>query len=193
MDDQFEKWVDLWAKAQDKWATEPVQPKQPKPVDNFFGLQTHQVPEEGTASNDDGDSWRSIYDRSSEIRQESPVGDMLFHEQAEGWRDLLSPPGKDVKFFHNPQHQASIGMDQGKSPYEPTRVAPNFTDGKELRELSDLKEKLEKLESTLLGNEIKAGKANTPVGSYKDQLDKLRQQMDDLSNKLTPEPGRDVY
>lgn len=84
-------------------------------------------------------------------------------------------------------------MDQSKSPYEPTRVVPNFSDGTELRELNDLKVKLERLESTLLSNEIKAGKANTPAEAYKNQLDKLRQQIDKLSDRLTPAPGTDVY
>ncbi len=116
-----------------------------------------------------------------------------FREQAEGWRSLLSQPGKDVTFFQNPQHHTSIGMDQGKSPYEPTRVAPNFSDGKELNELIEMKIKLEKLESTLLAQEIKAGKANVPVADYKSKLDSLRKQIDDLSDKLTPQPGEDVY
>lgn len=116
-----------------------------------------------------------------------------FREQAEGWRSLLGGPGKDVTFFQNPQHHTSIGMDQGKSPYEPTRVAPNFSDGKELNELIEMKVKLEKLESTLLAQEIKAGKANVPVADYKAKLDSLRKQIDDLSDKLTPRPGEDVY
>lgn len=116
-----------------------------------------------------------------------------FREQAEGWRNLLGNPGKDVTFFQNPQHHTSIGMDQGKSPYEPTRVAPNFSDGKELNELIEMKAKLEKLESTLLAQEIKAGKANVPVADYKSKLDSLRKQIDDLSDKLTPAPGLDVY
>jgi len=123
----------------------------------------------------------------------NPNRKQTFHEQAEGWRQLLTPPGKGVTFQQHPQHHTSIGMDQGRSPYEPTRVAPNFTDGDELRELSDLKVKLEKLESTLLAQEIKAGKANVPTNDYKSQLDRLRQQIDALSDKLTPRPGEDVY
>lgn len=116
-----------------------------------------------------------------------------FREQAEGWRKLLSQPGKDVTFFQNPQHHTSIGMDQGQSPYEPTRVAPNFSDGDGLNELIDMKVKLEKLESALLSKEIKAGKANVPAADYKNKLDVLRKQIDDLSDKLTPRPGEDVY
>lgn len=116
-----------------------------------------------------------------------------FREQAEGWRNLLGGPGKDTTFFHNPQHHASIGMDQSHSPYDPTRVAPNFSDGKELDQLIEMKAKLHKLENTLLSQEIKAGKANVPVNDYKSKLDSLRRQIDDLSDKLTPRPGEDVY
>jgi hypothetical protein len=115
-----------------------------------------------------------------------------FQEQAEGWRNLLSQPGKDTTFFHNPQHYASIGMDQGKSPYEPTRVTPNFSSGKELDELAEMKNKLSKLEATLLAQEIKAGKSDVPYSSYKSKLDVIRKQIDDLSDKLTPDPASDV-
>ncbi len=116
-----------------------------------------------------------------------------FREQAEGWRSLLGQPGKGTTFFQHPQHHTSIGMDQGKSPYEPTRVAPNFSDGNELNQLIDMKAKLEKLESTLLSQEIKAGKANVPVNDYKSKLDSLRKQIDALSDSLCPRPGEDVY
>lgn len=131
--------------------------------------------------------------KGPEKRRQAPSGPQNFREQAEGWRNLLKPPGEGTTFFQHPQHHTSIGMDQGKSPYEPTRVAPNFTDGDELRELSDMKAKLEKLESTLLSQEIKAGKANVAASDYKSKLDSLRKQIDSLSDQLTPRPGEDVY
>lgn len=184
---QFNNWMNLWDKAQEKWADET--PQKPVKHTNFFGLQNNPVPEEASVTPEEGAYWRSVYDRAEEIKE--PV--LFTEEETEGWRKLLTPPGKDVTFFHHPQHVSSVGMDQGKSPYEPTRVAPNFTDGKELRELNDLKVKLEKLESTLLSKEIKAGKANVPAKDYKVELDKLRSKIDDLSDRLTPEPAQDVY
>jgi hypothetical protein len=216
-------WVKKWDAAQEKWVKEtPSQPQKAPKESSFFGLQRNDVPDEASVSDQEGSAWRGIYDRAADIRPEAPDEDQIFHEQAqgwrkllgesskknpqqqpgkkssfheqaEGWRNLIGPAGKGTTFFQHPQHHTSVGMDQGHGPYEPTRVAPNFTDGTELRKLNDLKVKLEKLESTLLSQEIKAGKANVPASDYKSQLDALRRKIDALSDKLTPEPGKDVH
>jgi len=153
-------------------------------------------PQEQQMFQEEAQGWRKLLgvpQKQKPQQAQRPQGPLSFQEQAEGWRKMLTPPGKGVTFQQHPQHQMSIGMDQGKSPYEPTRVAPNFTDGQELRELSDLKVKLEKLESTLLSGEIKVGRSNVPPSDYKTQLDVLRKKIDQLSDKLTPRPGEDVY
>lgn len=181
--DQGKAWWDIYTRSSE------IRGENPQPE-----------PNESQVFQEQANSWKRLLGQSEKIQPRpqaqapaDPNRPMTFREQAEGWKKLLSAPGKGVTFQQHPQHHMSIGMDQGKSPYEPTRVAPNFTDGPQLSELSELKVKLEKLESTLLSQEIKAGKANVPPSEYKNELDKLRQRIDSLSDKLTPEPGTDVY
>jgi hypothetical protein len=96
-------------------------------------------------------------------------------------KDLAKKLG-DVDFFPNPVHFASIGADSD------LRVTPNFTDGKELRQLAKLKELLYDLESELLGTDVRGGNAE-PI---RVKMLAVRRQCESLSQKLIPDPRKDV-
>ncbi len=183
MDDkeQFAQWCDMWDKARAEFDKEP-KPKAKEPTHSYFGMQSF-VPEDETPAEEKADNWRDIFHRANELSQHP---EMLTEEFQ---KKLSKGPGPGVKFTHNPIHFSSHGSDQSSSPYEPVRVTPNFTDGKELQELNDLKVKLEKLESSLLAADIKSGSGKA---DYMSQLKNLRDKIDDLSNRLTPEPLDDV-
>lgn len=176
--DQFDKWVSMWEKHQ---AEMQVPEKESTPTHSYFGMQSVLPDEEPSEERmlTESDHWRDIYNNALKINK------MINEEENDNY--LSKGPGK-TDFTQNPVHFASHGQDQSPSPYEPVRVTPNFTDGEQLRNLHELKVKLEKLESSLLSADIKGETSN----DYKSQLDKLRKQIDDLSDKLTPKPIEDV-
>lgn len=176
--EQFEDWVKQWEVAQSKFSSDKVEVKEKQ---TYFGLNVPALEEEDLKK-EESLHWRDVFYKALKINPE------VFNEEEEGFRKDLTGPGKDVKFQHNPIHHASVGMDQSPSPYDATRVTPNFTDGDELRKLHELKIKLEKLESALQTADVRQERK----GDYKDELDKLRKQIDGLSDKLLPEPARDI-
>jgi hypothetical protein len=183
--DQFDKWVAMWDKVRAEFdADEKKEPVETK--NSYFGMH-HGYPADEPVSETEqkmiteSSHWRDVYYRAQQIS--TP-----FTEENENFG--AKGPGPDnKKFTQNPVHFASHGQDASPSPYDPVRVTPNFTDGKELVELNDLKVKLEKLESSLLAADIKSG-SGTP--DWMSQLDKLRKQIDGLSDRLTPNPVEDV-
>lgn len=185
---QLEAWAKIWDQTQAAFG--PPQPKKTAPLPSFFGMHSHtfdpDVAAETEPAPEDSAHWHEIARRLS--------GDVLLTEE----QALASGPGKGVKFHQNPVHFASTGMDQSPSPQEPVRVTPNFSDGAKLEELIDLRAKLEKLESSLLAADIKKdhGKDDPAEldkkSGYKAQLDALWKKLNDLSNKLVPEPVEDV-
>jgi hypothetical protein len=177
--DDFNKWCQLWEKelaTNNKTLSKDV----PTAEDNncYFGLK--KSTEKDDIPSEDVADWQKTYDVCFDQ-------DKVLTEEKNF--KLSKALGDEDQFTHNPVHFASHGMDQSPSPYEPTRVTPNFTDGKELRDLVELKIKLSKLENSLLSADIKEGGKKE---SYFDQLKDLRKKIDELSDKLTPSPTEDV-
>jgi hypothetical protein len=103
-------------------------------------------------------------------------------EEKDGFGKDLAKKLGDVDFTANPVHFASVGNDSD------LRVTPNFTDGDELRQLARLKSLLYDLESELLGTDIRGG--NTEPIRIK--MIKVRRQCESLSQRLIPDPRKDV-
>ena len=79
--------------------------------------------------------------------------------------------------------------DKIKGKDQELRVTPNFSDGDNLRELSQLKMELEALERKVHASEV-TGEGS--VTSIQKQVDGLRQKVENLSNLLTPNQEEDV-
>lgn len=176
MDDrqQFDKWVQMW----DQALAGMPKPEPAKATFSFFGPQSVVPDEDAAPEAGQVSHWQSVLERA----------DGLLNEAKEEGAPLASGPGPGVKFTHNPVHFASHGSDQSPSPNQPARVTPNFTGGDDLRQLEELRVKLEKLESSLNA----AAGVSKPTKDFQSQIDSLWKKIDALSNKLTPEPTKDL-
>lgn len=93
--------------------------------------------------------------------------------------DTLADVGKHLGKQVNPIQYPSRGKDARK------HVTPNFTCGKELVELHNMKKALSELESKL--GSARALAKNKEVKKIKTQIDDLWDKIDELSDKLSPD------
>jgi len=103
-------------------------------------------------------------------------------EDEDGFGKDLAKKLGDAEFYPNPVHFASIGADND------LRVTPNFTDGDNLRQLARLKALLYDLESEMLGTDVRGGDPE-PI---RVKMIKVRKQCESLSQRLIPDPRKDV-
>jgi hypothetical protein len=103
-------------------------------------------------------------------------------EEKDGFGKKMAKKLGDTEFSPNPVHFASIGADSD------LRVTPNFTDGDDLRQLARLKSLLYDLESELLGTDIRGG-STEPI---RIKMMAVRRQCESLSQRLIPDPKKDV-
>lgn len=198
--EEIDQYMVLWDNAQKEFPKE----KRPEPkMSSFFGMKDI-VDDDFTE--DEGEHWRDVYYRSLEIAagDEEVINEEVKKPKKKKTEDKRKPKdgddapevdsekdgfGKDlakklgdVKFNVNPIHFSSVGNDSD------VHVVPNFTDGKELRQLCKLKSILYDLESELLGTDVRGG--NTK--ELKIKLNSLKNQVEEMSNKLIPDPKYDI-
>lgn len=171
-------YLDLWRKAQKQFSEEEN------------AVEKTQKIEDSNFENDPQDNCRNLYYLSlgidydqlfSEAKaKEDPIPD--WDEEKDGFGKDLAKKLGDTKFTPNPVHFASFGADSD------LRVTPNFTDGKDLRELAKMKELLYDLESELMGADVRGEKTN----HIRKKLNSVKKQCDKLSQKLIPDPKKDV-
>src|SRR6185369_7474280 len=124
-------------------------------------------------------SWQDIYRRSMDLSN-------LIVDWDNGEKKPEEHFGAFTPTKTNPTQQSSTGPDASPAPTEPIRVARNYSDGPELRELDELKRKIEEMERKHHEAEV-AGKA----GMLK-ELSNLRERIEKLSEKINKEPTVDV-
>ena len=158
MDDDFEKWLKQWDAAQIEIAAEqPQRPAEPQPRTSFFNNQPSEFDYEDNA-NDSHDDWLDMYQKSMEIptSSEELLTDSVMQYQTGGaGLPVYGNPvpstkpdtgtGKKV-YLQNPIHFASAGKDQGDDCTDRVRVTDNWSDGEDLRELDDVKRRVEAME-----------------------------------------------
>lgn len=109
-------------------------------------------------------------------------GDIITEAKSVKPLPIEGPDGKKVS-PQNPITYNTIGQDQ-----EP-RVTDNFTDGKDLSELDNIKKTVEKLERDLHTADV-LKKKNKP--SIEKQLKKMRKMMDEFSQKIVSSANKDL-
>lgn len=184
--DQFDNWTKQWEKAQEDgiFANAPKPPQvRPQHSADFFG----QYPTlDAPANQSDLEYWKQVYDRSRH-QGDAPdlAGEEVITEQRATGRKVVaeqqSPSKKELgevakKLFNgpNPIYPYSLGKDQD------LKVTDNWTDGKELVELNNIRVELEKLESKL--NALEGlGKSGKDVEG---KIAQLRNKADELSDSL---------
>jgi hypothetical protein len=190
--DDFEKWLNQWDKVSEQFSKEYAEElaKAPKNGDSFGGsfFNSFASTEEPQQEIEDDFNWRDIYARAVELdySKEDLLNEMVPAQDSE------ANPG-EVKFGgrpptkSNPIHYASVGNDQEGDDGH-TRVSKNFSDGDELRELDDIKRRLQAMEDKFMANDVLQKKTE----SIQKELDSLRERAKKLSQQINTEPMNDV-
>lgn len=176
----IKKWRDAWERTSHIFEGTPSPIQKSQSLDATKDLNPPKVLAEDKGETKGDKSHREFYELAQQI-------DKIFKPQ--GLKEGITKPEQvadnlDRKFEVNPIHFASKGNDQE------LRVTPNFTDGDIIRELNDIKIKLEALE-----REVHSAFINDQDAQEKKlqkQLDNLRNKFEELSDKLTPHPIEDV-
>lgn len=197
MDEDFAKWVAQWAAAEQEIAHER-QEQQPEPEPepplrtSFFNNSPAEFDYEDEEAPGD---WHSLYARSMQVdysKDDSLITDSLniAYMGSEGYGKHLetgkSATGGKKVYTNNPIHFASVGNDQEDDEGR-TRVTNNWSDGKELQELADIKRKVEEMERKCHEADVLKKK-----GNIASQLESLRKRVKQLSEKLTSTPQEDL-
>jgi hypothetical protein len=182
--EEFNKWLAKWDVAAEQFAKEStseltanIQPEQPRAVSYF----APNKPFNSTGSEKEPEvdpSWADIYARS-----------VSMHDLIVDWDNGETKPKANFGAFTptktNPTQQSSTGPD-GVGPDGHVRVTKNFSDGPELRELDELKRKVEAMERKHHDSEAQGG------GGILKELESLRDRIGKLCEKMNKEPEVDV-
>lgn len=154
MDANLEKWVDKWAEAQEKGI---FQDNTPEPtttdIQDYFGNWKTEVKKSVNLNECDAKYWKQVYKLSINQRdvaeQTSAIKDDPIGSEPQGkLRDVpdkesLATKAGELANTANPVIPSTRGEDQRK------HVTPDWSDGKGLRELVDMKHSLYTLEGKL--------------------------------------------
>lgn len=194
--DDLEKWAVQAQETLNALSDEKAPSNQPRT--SFFTNSPAEADYRDSGVVSDHDQWTDIYRRALEVdySDNGGVEEGLLTEgddsTPDGYddRDGLNSMNKDkVNRFPNPQNPNAIGPDAGKEYDGPMRVTQNWSHGKELTELDELKHEVEALEREAHKSDVLNKGDATKL--YK-QLEGLRTRMSTLSEKMQSQPGKDV-
>jgi hypothetical protein len=176
MDDEFNKWCDLWDKAQEdgvfKDAPKPLTPTpQTSEPESFFGLVNSHP--STNARDCDVQYWNDVYELSKS-------GDpQLIQEQKESIKNVVKKSADDIVRSPNPITASSAGTDQDLTPGS---LGLTFSE-KDLEELAGLKLQLHDLTSKMASFSAKGGK------QLESKIAALKEKIDEFSSELTHSLG----
>lgn len=182
--DDFAKWLDQWDKVSEQFAKDYADQlaAAPKKSSSFFT----DIPLDVDPTQESDPSWNDIYARAVELdySQENLITEIDQDSTGDSGEVKFGgrPPTKS-----NPIHYASAGNDQEGDDGH-TRVTKNFSDGNELRELDDIRRRLEEMERKFHADDVLAKKTE----SIKKELNSLRERAKKLSQEINSEPLNDV-
>ena len=173
MDADFNKWCDLWAKAQEdgifKDADKPPTPSpQTSDPESFFGLVNSHPSSD--VRDCDTKYWNDVYDMSM---GEEPK---LFQE---GTKEVLKKSTNSVARSPNPIPQYSVGTDQELTPGS---LGLTFGE-KDLEALAELKLQLHDLTSKMAAFEGRGGK------QLESKITSLKEKIEEFSSELSRSLG----
>ncbi len=178
---QFEQWQKKWDLAAQEYAKEYTDSVSKSSwLTNTPSERDYQEKELDTDP-----SWNDIYYRSQEISGLLTEADI---KGSKGETKPIPSFGGFTPTKTNPTQQSTIGPD-GEDPDGGIRVTPNWSDGEDLRELDDIKRRLEAMERKHHEAEVKT---EAPANDLKKQLESLRDRIKKLSEKINREPETDV-
>jgi hypothetical protein len=200
MDDDLEKWLAKWDQAQIEIDAErPQVAPEPQPRTSYF----NDLPAENDyedQSSEAGQDWYDLYQRSVEIdysKDDNLLTDGVSVQYAgtEGYgKETVAtkpPTGTGNKVYtQNPIHFASAGQDQGDDKDGRVRVTKNWSDGDEIRELDDVKRRVEALERKF--HEADVLKKKAEKSKLQTELTNLRDRVRKLCEKLVPSAQEDL-
>ena len=157
--DNLENWAVMWDKAQN---------------DGTFPETAKIKPEEEPIEIDP--YWANFNSGVEEVLNEDHSGPATSKAD-------LADQAKDMGRVPNPVYYNTLGNDQDLEPW-----TPNWIDGKELEELTELKKDLYNLECEM---NTKDGKSEG-LGSIEKRIDSMKRKLNDLSNALTPDRFKEI-
>jgi len=172
--ENFEKWQAAWDKASVEFAKESAEqmakaPQQPS-VSFFTGMPNDNYKQPEFEGDPD---WNAIWRANMGLLTDDT-------KYSDGETKPQAAFGAFTPTKTNPTTQSSTGSDQD------LRVTKNWSDGPELRELDEIKRRLEELERKHHEDQVN-GKAG-----LKAQLESLRDRVHKLSEKINRNPEVDV-
>jgi len=190
---QFEDWQKKWDAASEQmskdYANEMAKKGQKKAEQPSTSWLTNTPMEKDYKDNNQIDSdpmWRDIFYRSQQISGGLITEDQITEDQVK-YSDGEKKPDASFGGFTptktNPTTQSSVGPDGG------VRVTKNWSDSEDLRELDDIKRRVEQMERKHHEAEVQSEKS---AGGLKKQLESLRDRIHKLSEKINREPEVDV-
>ena len=184
MQDDFNKWCDLWDKAQkDGIFDDAPKPPSPSPqtsdAASFFGLvNTHST---NTVRDCDAQYWNDVYEltKNNDPQPRYDNGEELLQEETT--KSVLGKSADAIARSPNPIHPASVGTDQDLTPGS---LGLTFSE-KDIEELSELKLQLHELTSKMASFEGEGKKAK----QLESKLTALKKKIDEFSDELTHSLG----
>lgn len=206
MNADLEKWMNVWEKAQEAG----IFPNEPKQQDinpqvyssDYFGNVRKNGNEKVALNDCDAKYWSQVYNLS---KNGSDAPDVLHEEKftkvdGVGTEEpVVSTPQGKVRKVPSKPDLAEKGAELGNTanPVEPpsrgedqkNHVTPDWSDGKGIRELVYMKHNLYNLEVKLNSNPKFGayGKEAPEIKKIQNQIDELKNKMNDLSSSLSPD------
>lgn len=183
--EEFNKWQSQWDAASQQFAKDAINQlevagksvEKTKPTSFFNNAPLDTDYKEKPLESEP--SWQDIYRRSMDLSN-------LVVDWNNGETKPIANYGAFTPTKTNPTQQSSTGSDASPAPTEPVRVARNYSDGPELRELDELKRKVEEMERKHHKAEVDGS-----AGMLK-ELQSLRDRIEKLSEKINNHPEVDV-
>ncbi len=171
--DQMREFQALWDAASGQMEDEPIHPKPARPTPE---VSPNEILDERRRSSGEGEMpWRDMLLVADNI-------DKIFGEGKEEVKDMAQQGLRSP----NPIEPWTAGKDQKDTD---TIVTPNFTDGDALRELSNLRIRVEMIERDLHSAHVVGTKKEE--NKLQKEVDSIRLKIEELSEKLAPRPFED--
>lgn len=170
--EQILAWQSIWDTVSEKMREEPARPLKPEAPETF---ESEMLAEHRRAKNETL-HWIDTYRLAQDV-------DRIFGKFNEN-KEEFGKTAEAMAKSPNPIHPTSVGADQD------LRVTPNFSDGPILRQLSDLKIKIESLERDVHNSFVK--KSESEENKLQKEVDSIRNKIIELSNQLARSPFDDV-